>query len=205
MEKVLIKRKQNKPFTKFITGGFNPTNSMEDNWIGKVNLYKKDEEIPLDFKGNLMTPLGQFNISSLPFIPEQVKDTKFLTVFISEDEYPQEFEKIGKTYVIREYFDVNELEIKQLINSKSSIKPLPLKAEYGKDDYPYYLRGHHQGHKFGGYQSFCQEERTFPEGFEFVFQISSDYKAGFNFVDGGSLMFAKNVITNEWKIYFDFY
>ena len=45
---------------------------------------------------------------------------------------------------------------------------------------------------------------SFGEGFQFVFQISSDEKADFNVIDGGSLMFAKNPQSGAWSLYYDF-
>lgn len=59
-------------------------------------------------------------------------------------------------------------------------------------------------HKFGGYPSFCQSGVSFGEGFEFMFQISSDEKACFNVVDSGSMMFARNP-EGRWHLYYDFY
>lgn len=59
-------------------------------------------------------------------------------------------------------------------------------------------------HKFGGYPSFCQSGVSFGENYEFMFQISSDGKANFNVVDGGSLMFARND-KGDWSLYYDFY
>ena len=68
---------------------------------------------------------------------------------------------------------------------------------------------HTYRHKIGGYPSFCQagigDSDGFGEGFEFVFQISSDAKASLNIVDSGSLMFAKNRVTSAWSLYYDFY
>ena len=63
---------------------------------------------------------------------------------------------------------------------------------------------YHNCTKFGGYPSFCQSGVSFDEGFQFVFQISSDEKAGFNVIDGGSLMFAKNPRSGAWSLYYDF-
>lgn len=63
--------------------------------------------------------------------------------------------------------------------------------------------------KLGGYPSFCQPgigfKDGFGEGFEFVFQVSSDGKANLNVIDSGSFMFAKNKETGEWSLYYDFY
>ena len=43
------------------------------------------------------------------------------------------------------------------------------------------------------------------QGFEFVFQLSSDSKVGLNVVDNGSLMFWKHKDTGDWRLYYDFY
>lgn len=59
-------------------------------------------------------------------------------------------------------------------------------------------------HKFGGYPSFCQPGVSFGEGYEFMFQISSDEKAHFNVIDSGNLMFSRNH-EGKWRMYYDFY
>ena len=77
----------------------------------------------------------------------------------------------------------------------------------------YDIAEHTYDHKLGGYPSFCQSGiledgeyvEGFGEGFEFVFQISSDEKAGIHIVDSGSLMFAKNEERGAWSMYYDFY
>jgi len=43
------------------------------------------------------------------------------------------------------------------------------------------------------------------EGYNFVFQISSDDVAQYNVVDSGSLMFFYNENEDKWMMYFDFY
>lgn len=63
---------------------------------------------------------------------------------------------------------------------------------------------HSYYHKFGGYPSFCQSGIDFGDGYEFMFQISSDDKACFNVIDSGSLMFARND-KGDWRLYYDFY
>ncbi len=42
MEIEQIKEAIAKPSTKFITGGFRPTNTIEESWIGKVFAFKED-------------------------------------------------------------------------------------------------------------------------------------------------------------------
>ena len=62
-------------------------------------------------------------------------------------------------------------------------------------------------HKFGGYPSYCQPGLGLEveEGYNFVFQISSDDVAQYNVVDSGSLMFFYNENEDKWMMYFDFY
>ncbi len=229
-----IKNKIAKPTTKFDTGGFRPKNTIEESWIGKVFLFKEDEEIPRDENGNLMLPLAQFYLPDLPFVPETISDKKVITVFMSQN-FPECFEPIpmGKNWLIREYESIEELSVKEISNPNSFLKPFPLKSEFVKEDYPLWDGGglsdemfgiicdleekegieyyddigvnHEYQHKFGGYPSFCQAGVDFGENFEFIFQISSDGKANLNVIDSGSLMFSKNIKTNEWNLYYDFY
>ncbi|MCX2743303.1 DUF1963 domain-containing protein [Mangrovivirga sp. M17] len=226
-----IRKQIAKPATKFLTGGFRPQNSLEESWIGKVFTYQEEEGIPVDQNGNLMIPLAQLSLAELPYVPPIIESTKLLTVFISED-FPEEFEPMGNNWLIREYQDLNGIQLKGLVNENTLVKPFPLKPEFVEDDYPlwdggglssemedevlelenlgviesyYDIINHSYEHKIGGYPSFCQSGVDFGDHFEFVFQISSDQKANFNVVDNGSLMFSKNQITGEWNIYYDFY
>ncbi|CAL2094475.1 DUF1963 domain-containing protein [Tenacibaculum sp. 190524A05c] len=230
-----VKDKISKDTTVFTVGGFRPKNTIQESWIGKVSAYKAEETIPIDKKGELMLPLAQIYIPNLPFIHPKISSTKILTVFIS-NEYPECLEKMGENWVIREYKSLDEIKIKDLSNSKSYIKPFPLKAEKRQDcpiwdggglseeledeilelenngeieDYYDIADFHQYEHKIGGFPSYCQSGigiyDGFGDGFEFVFQITSDEKINLNVIDNGSLMFAKNEQTNEWSLYYDFY
>lgn len=226
-----IKKQIVKQATELITGGFKPTNSISESWIGKVYLYKEDEEIPKDIKGDLMLPLFQLCLDNIENIPETLVDTKVLTVFISK-ELPVDLTTNGKNWLIREYKKDDILTIKDMTNKASHIKPFPLRPEAVKEDYPiwdggglsaemadkiielensgaiddyYDIAENHYGHKIGGYPSFCQPGTYFGDDFEFVFQLASDEKANFNIVDNGTIFLAKNSKTGEWKYYCDFY
>ena len=59
-------------------------------------------------------------------------------------------------------------------------------------------------HKIGGYPAFIQSGYEF-EDYKFAFQISSDEKARFNFVDSGKIYFFYNEEENAWKVHYDFY
>ncbi len=62
---------------EFKTGGFRPTNSISESWIGKVYLYKEDEEIPKDKNGNLMFPLFQLCLEDIEIRPDILGDYCF--------------------------------------------------------------------------------------------------------------------------------
>lgn len=51
--------------TQFTTGGFRPTNTREESWIGRVFICKAEEEPPLDSDGRLMIPLAQFYLPKI--------------------------------------------------------------------------------------------------------------------------------------------
>ena len=130
-----IKKALRKSATRFFTGGFRPTNSVEESWIGKVSVFKKDEDVPIDEKGNKMLPLFQVFLPNLPLIPDILKNIKLISVFISKD-FPQEFEPMGKNWILREYENIENLERRKLDISYSFIKPFPLKPELFKNDFP---------------------------------------------------------------------
>ena len=226
-----IKKQIVRKATEFIAGGFKPTNSNSESWIGKVYLFKKDEEIPKDKEGNLMLPLFQLCFDNIENIPEILTDTKVITVFISKD-LPVYLTDNGENWLIREYKKSEKLIIKELTNPKSFIKPFPLTPKTIEEDYPvwdggglssemedkiielensgviddyYDITDNQYGHKLGGYPSFCQSGIDFGDDYEFVFQIASDEKANFNVVDSGTIFLAKNSKTGEWKYYCDFY
>lgn len=226
-----IKNQLAKKATTFITGGFKPTNSISESWIGRVYLYAENEEIPKDSKGNLMLPLMQICLDGLPFVPNALSQTKALTVFIST-ELPVDLAENGANWLIREYKNTDELVVKELTNKDSHLKAFPLQPVIIEADYPVWDDGgipeeiedsiieledsgeiedyydmveNNYGHKVGGYPTFCQGGVFFGEDFEFLVQISSDEKANLNIVDSGTIFLAKNSKTNEWKYYCDFY
>jgi hypothetical protein len=218
--------------TEFIAGGFKPTNSITESWIGKVYLYNENEQIPLDQKGNLMLPLFQLYFDQFPFVPNILKETKIITVFISQD-FPMDLTPNGNDWVLREYKNTDKIVIKDLQNDASFVKAFPLSNKLIEEDYPvwedasgisdeitdkileledsgaigsyYDFFENSNGHKIGGYASYRQSGIDFGEDYEFVFQISSDEKANLNIIDSGNFYFAKNRKTGEWMYYIDFY
>ncbi|CDF79611.1 conserved hypothetical protein (DUF1963) [Formosa agariphila KMM 3901] len=230
-----IKNKIAKPVTTFRAGGFRPTHTIEESWLGKVYAFHEDEELPTDKHGDLMLPLAQFYLPNLPYVHPNIKKTKLITVFISQA-LPEQLEPMGDRWMIREYEDLDGITIKNIDHPDSFLKPFPLQVDFQEQDFPLWDGGglsidmeseilkledegiiddyfdiseHVYDHKIGGYPSFCQsgigDAEGFGEGFQFVFQISSDEKVNLNVVDSGSLMFAKNSETKQWSLYYDFY
>ncbi len=219
-----------KPATRFVTGGFRPTNALEESWIGKVSAFGTGETVPTDEQGEQMIPLAQLYLPNLPYLHPLLGATKLITVFIA-DQLPEVFEAMGRRWVLREYTTLASVRLQDTNEKASPLNPFPLRAER-VDDYPlwedsglsrttvdailalersgsigsyYDIIEHSYEHKIGGYPSYCQSGVDFGEQVEFVFQISSDGKANFNVIDNGSLMFAKHTVTGEWSIYYDFY
>lgn len=227
--------KISKDTTVFTVGGFRPKNTIEESWIGKVSAYKADETIPTDKNGELMLPLAQIYIPNLPFIHPKIANTKLLTVFISNeypDCFEAMGENwIIRAYENLDDIIIKDLSnpksfIKQFPLSAEKKQDCPiwdgggLSSEIQDEiielenngeiaDYYDIADFHQYEHKIGGFPSYCQSgigiDAGFGDGFEFVFQISSDEKINLNVIDGGSFMFAKNGKTNAWSLYYDFY
>ena len=226
-----IKRRLVKPATEFEAGGFRPTDTVEESWLGRVFLCRPDEDLPLGADGQPLLPIAQFYLPALPYVSPLLVNTRVLTLFMAE-EFPECFDAMGDQWLIREYSYDDELVRKELSAPGSYLTPFALKATYLKQDYPQWDEGgipeplfeeickleaagvitdyfdyitHSYRHKIGGYPSFCQSGVDPGEGFEFIFQISSDDKINLNVVDNGSLMFWKHRVTGEWTIYYDFH
>lgn len=225
-----IKNRLVKKATAFSVGGFKPTGSDKESWIGRVAFYKEDESIPEDSVGLPMLPLLQLSLEGLPFVPEGLENTRMLTVFISED-LPTGLADNGDDWVLREYSMNDQLINKDLDNPDSYIRPFPLKTTFIREDYPVWDGGdipadledeilkledageiedyydmveNYYGHKLGGYPTFYQSGVSFGEDFEFKLQIASDEKARLNIIDNGTIFLAKNGKTGEWRLYVDF-
>ena len=148
-----LRQKIARPCTAFETGGFRPTESKRENWIGRVFLCKPEEaEKPVtDNDGKLLYPLAQFYLPDLPHVPEQLRHVTWLTVFMAE-EIP-EMDKVrvkrgdmvfreyvgrqGKGWLIREYTADDELVRYDYPPAPDgSPKPFPLKPVSVEQDFP---------------------------------------------------------------------
>lgn len=226
-----IKQSLARPAVTLITGNVVPTTTEEQSWLGKVTLFKADEGIPLTDDGEPLLPFAQFHLPSLGVDHPLLKGVRLITVFIA-DPLPDACEQMGSNWVIREYSAADELVHKELEVAASYLIALPLRPERVEADFPmwdgggmpdaiqrailaledsgeldsyYDISTHAYEHKFGGYPSFCQSGIDPGEGFEFVFQISSDTDINLNVVDCGSLVFWKHRVSGEWMLYYDFH
>ena len=228
-----LQRKITREITYFQTGEVRPRGAIDECWIGRVLACEADKELPTDKNGAPMLPLAQFYLPALPYVPQVLDGVKLLAVFISQDLIGKFDDDMDGLWAIREYKNEAELVIKELANPRSQIRLFPLQPKFAADDVASWDGGglepdvvheilelkrsiglyysdvtagleYHNYTKFGGYPSFCQSGVSFGEGYQFVFQISSDEKANFNVIDGGSLMFAKNPQSGAWSLYYDF-
>jgi hypothetical protein len=220
-----------KPVTKFTTNRSSIVPHNEESWIGKVFLFRADEEVPRNEAGVELYPYAQFYLPSLPFNSPLLEGISVLTLFVA-DPLPGELEPMGNNWLIREYKAEDVLVYKDLPVAGSTIKPSRLNAELVADDFPLWDGGgipgylaaeiceledagklesfddlgrHIYDHKVGGYPSFCQPGIDLGDDFEFVLQLSSDADINLNIVDCGSLMFWKHRHSGEWVMYYDFY
>jgi uncharacterized protein YwqG len=231
MEKNDLIEKLARQATEFITGGFKPTNSMQESWIGRVYIYAENEEIPRDQKGELMFPLVQFCLKDLPFVPNSIKDIEIITLFVAKEfPYGEVLEK--ENWVLREYRSNDKVIFKDLYHIQSSIRGFPLMPKLAKKDFPAWdsndisedlckeilkleeqnIISSYSGEieqnyltKIGGYPSYCQPGPDIEDNWEFIFQIASDEKANINIIDAGNLYFFKSKNTGEWEMHYDFF
>lgn len=62
-----IQRRLAKPALQLIPGGFRPSGSDEESWLGRVFLFREDEELPRNSAGETLLPFAQFYLPALPF------------------------------------------------------------------------------------------------------------------------------------------
>ena len=72
-----------KPATVYETGGFRPEKNLGESWVGRVSFCKPGETLPLDKDGREMSPLVMFFTETAPYVPEEIKAFKMISVYIS--------------------------------------------------------------------------------------------------------------------------
>ena len=224
-----IKEKLVKKAVIFQTGGIRPTKALLESWIGCVCWRMPGEELPVDKDGKAMQPMATFFIKDLPYVPQHLQGIELITVFMSEDVCGHR-DCVEDYCCIRTYDTLEGLEVCDW--NATIMKAFPLVPKLVENEYPiwddegfpvelfeeilrleeeedieYYediAEENYHMHKVGGYPAYIQAGPCF-DGYEFAFQISSDEKARFHFVDSGQIYFYYNKETRDWKVYYDFY
>src|ERR1700761_9826351 len=106
-----IKERLVRKAVRLSPGGFKPAYTENESWLGKVYLFKEDEDIPTGADGYPMIPLLQLNLKGLPFIPAGLENTRTITLFIEED-LPTDLSENGDGWMLREYSADDALVIK---------------------------------------------------------------------------------------------
>ena len=196
-------------------GGFRPPEDPMTSWFGGRGVGLPGDIRP-SFEGREMFSLLQVKVAELPHAPEELNGIAFLNVFIDREVMP--FNRPhGETWLIREYTSMEGLQILPPSEKPDVVKAFPIKWIRVENDYPQsegigeviahdYLdliddNTYHEdfptieGTKVGGYPFGFQYS---PDIEGFVFQIDSEYKAGWNWGDNGMAHFHKR--NGEWSL-----
>ena len=201
-------------------GGFRPPEDLRTSWFGR-GVCLPGEALP-SYKGKDMFPLLQINVSELPFIPAELSNTQLLIVFHSREEHP--FDKPhGEGWMIREYESLNDLVPLPKSSEPEMVRPFPIKWSLIEDDAPgwedawslldlspvndeeassafFHRFNRYSGTKVGGFPYEIQHGVGLED---FVFQIGSEEKPGWVWVDDGvAYYFKKPDGTWRWDCQF---
>lgn len=205
-------------------GGFKPPENPCASWFGGHAVKLSNETIP-EYNGKKMFPLLQVNCSELPFVPKQLNEIALFVVWINQEELP--FDKDhGDGWLIREYTSLDGLEQIEEINKPNHVKTFPIKWSLSETEAPgwedawelvdlstvndddeasdlfFEKYQNSSSTKVGGYPSDIQHGVGRLD--EFVFQIGSEEKANWNWVDSGIAYFIKTE-ENGWEFDCQFY
>ena len=192
-------------------GGFRPTEDKITSWFGGPGVGLPGESRPI-YEGQEMFCLLQVKIDELPYIPPELENTKFLVVFYSRDDII--FDKPnGEGWMVREYDSLDGLQELPPSLLPEVVKSFPIRWKYVEDDTPDWENlwdlvdpspinnidgaderffeeyNHYYQTKFGGFP-YCIQSGVELEGF--VFQIGSEEKPRWNWVDSGVAYFYKS-------------
>jgi len=164
-----------------------------------------------------MFPLLQIRVDELPVIPPQLRETALLVVFLNMSTIPFDAPH-GEGWLIREYPTLADLL--PLPEIKTPFRPFPIQWRKVDDDAPGWDDGwevmdlttinedeaatarffaefnRYDGTKVGGYPTGVQHEVGVTD---FVFQIDSEPKVGWIWVDSGIGYFHRDVAGGEWR------
>lgn len=197
-------------------GGFRPPENPTASWFGK-GVGFEDEGLPT-YKGKEMFPLLQINVEELPFVPDELAETKLLVVFFNQEDLP--FDKPnGDGWLIREYKTLEGLVPLPQFDLSEILRPFPVRWELIEDDAPGWetawslidLTPVNKDEEVN--ESFYKDFKRYPctkiggypdevqggiEQDNFVFQIGTEPKVCWQWVDRGTAYFFKSK-NGEWS------
>lgn len=209
---------------KFELGGFKPSEDPLESWFGRVNVCAQGETWP-EFDGKPMHALCQINVRNLPLRPKRLADIDLITVFVGPDDLPIDVPN-GENWCLRAYNNLEILVPLAQRDTKTHIKPLPMRPSVFHEDFPcwedvpidlpenvaeryYDLFENIRGFKLGGWPTLIQAEifwapwNKHPASPEFVFQIDSTEKGNWMWGDSGVGYFGRGTTPgkeDEWAL-----
>jgi len=202
-------------------GGFRPPEDVRASWFG-AGCLPEGEMMPMA-DGGPMFPLLQINTAELPQAVPAFGTAKLVVVWISNAEIP--FDRPhgdGWRIVLHETLD-------GLVRANGPkpehLKPLPVRWRAGEAERPgweeswdlldmsgingskehsdaFFKLPHHYHTKIGGYAS--EVQHVVEHAADFVFQIGSEEKARWQWVDNGVAYFSRGA-DGEWKMEVQFF
>ncbi len=135
MEVVQIKNILRKKATLFQTGGKRPDLSINESWIGKIPYSLPNETYPIDRYQEKMYAIMMLNLTQIPFVPEAVKGTKAIAVFLSPN-FAKDLSNLSGNFCIREYDSIEELVPNEMSLTFPALKPFPLIPKLVVNEFP---------------------------------------------------------------------
>ncbi|HEX6750556.1 MAG TPA: DUF1963 domain-containing protein [Longimicrobium sp.] len=197
-------------------GGFRPSEAPHTSWIGHA-CAPRGEGLP-EWNGRPLYPVLQINTSELPSVPRALEGTAVLALFMDLDDLP--FDRPhGDGWVIREYASEDGLQPVLAPAGAAGPRAFPIRWAAGDPEGPswddafdlvdldsigaddavadeFHDRfGNWPGTKVGGYPSAIQHEVGLAD---YVFQVGSEEKAQWDWVDSGIAYFFKSA-DGEWR------
>jgi len=105
-----------------------------DAWFGRAAVALPGEGWPSDEDGPMLS-LIQLNVAQLPYVPADLADIAFITVFITQGNLP-DGEPNGEGWLLRAYPTLEGLELLEVPEGLESIRPFPIRWEPIEEDYP---------------------------------------------------------------------
>ena len=205
-------------------GGFQPPDDPRSSWFGGHAVGLPHETVP-EADGGPMFPLLQVNCSELPHVPDQLRETALFVVWLSQTEIPLD-RPHGDGWLVREYPSLDGLQPLDGLTKPSHVKTLPIRWALSETESPDWEEAsecvdlesvnsseeasdefssrfsNHPGTKVGGYATEIQHGTECDASF--VFQIGSEEKPNWMWVDSGIGYFLKTD-EGEWEFECQFY